>query len=155
MRGVKRWSEMSWQPTKLAHPGLSHLLELVSEAEAEALDLHLWKVLRERIQPRGAVLPHYHDVVALIHFLHGTVEVHLGEQRFTSGPGDFIIARAGMIHSVTNFGQHASEQVSIFIPERVRNHYGTTTLIDDSRRGEASRCESTGGLMSRRGGFES
>lgn len=95
------------------------------------MGLHLWRILRERIEPGGAVLPHRHDVTEVIHFIQGEVNVLLGQTRLVCQPGDSIIVPDGLVHGVANYGQGITEQVSFFIPARDLDVFGHTDLIHD------------------------
>ena len=102
---------------------------LLSAEEARELNLHLWQVLREKIEPGGAVLPHFHDTAEIIHFLIGEVKTLLGEERNISGPGDTVIVPAGTVHGISNTGVAPSEQISFFIPEKDKEDFGHTELV--------------------------
>jgi quercetin dioxygenase-like cupin family protein len=102
---------------------------LLSAEEAGELNLHLWQVLREKIELGGAVLPHFHDTAEIIHFLIGEVKTLLGEERNISGPGDTLIVPAGTVHGISNTGVAPSEQISFFIPEKDKEDFGHTELV--------------------------
>ena len=87
-------------------------------------------MLIEKIEPGGAVLPHFHDVAEIIHFLEEEVSVLLGEQRAICHPGDTIIVPAGVVHSVANKGARDSRQVSIFLPHIGKEDFGNTELVE-------------------------
>ncbi len=123
---LRRREDMDWITAPL-HEGLFQQ-SLISPEEAETLNLHLWQVLREKIEPGGSVLPHTHDVTEIIHFLQGEVAVLLGEQRTICRPGDTITAPAGVVHGVANRGETASGQISFFIPETGKENFGHTEL---------------------------
>jgi hypothetical protein len=80
MRGE---DEIEWLPAAL-HRQLVQK-ELLSPAEAGELNLQLWKILRERTEPGGTVLPHTHDTAEIIHFTRGEVRALLGEERTDCG----------------------------------------------------------------------
>ena len=102
---------------------------LLSAEEAGELNLHLWQVLREKIEPGGAVLPHFHDTAEIIHFVIGGVKTLVGEERRNCGPGDTLIVPAGTVHGVSNIGNAPSEQISFFIPEKDKEDFGRTELV--------------------------
>ena len=105
-----RWDDLEWGPMP-RHPGLFHK-EILSKEEWEKIDLRIWKVLIEKIEPRGAVLPHYHDVAEIIHFMEEEVSVILGEERTICHPGDSLVVPAGIVHSVANKGEFISPSCS-------------------------------------------
>ncbi len=123
-----RWDEIEWNPAPL-HLGLFYK-EVLSKEEWAARSLRVWKVLIEKIEPGGAVLPHFHDVAEIIHFLEEEVSVLLGEQRAICHPGDTIIVPAGVVHSVANKGARDSRQVSIFLPHIGKEDFGNTELVE-------------------------
>ena len=103
--------------------------DLLSPEDAKSLNLHLWQILRERIEPGGAVLPHFHDTAEIIHFIHGEVTALLGDERKACGPGDTLIVPAGTVHGVSNRGDGPSEQISFFIPEKGKEDFGHTERV--------------------------
>ena len=123
-----RWDEIEWNPAPL-HLGLFYK-EVLSKEEWAARSLRVWKVLIEKIEPGGAVLPHFHDVAEIIHFLEEEVSILLGEQRAICHPGDTIIVPAGVVHSVANKGARDSRQVSIFLPHIGKEDFGNTELVE-------------------------
>ena len=126
MRGE---GEIEWLPAAL-HRQLVQK-ELLSPAEAGELNLQLWKILRERIAPDGAVLPHTHATAEIIHFTGGVGRALRGVERTDCGPGDTLIVPAGTIHGVSNTGAGPSEQISFFIPEKGKENFGHTELEPD------------------------
>lgn len=123
-----RWDDLEWGPMP-RHPGLFHK-EILSKEEWEKIDLRIWKVLIEKIEPGGAVLPHYHDVAEIIHFLEKEVSVILGEKRTICHPGDSLVVPAGTVHSVANKGVYDSKQISFFLPHIGKEDYGHTELVE-------------------------
>ena len=121
--------ELEW--TAAARHRELYQQSLVSAEEARRLNLQLWKVLREKIEPGGAVLPHFHDTAEIIHFLIGNVNALVGEERRICGPGDTLIVPAETIHGVSNTGNAPSEQISFFIPEKNKENFGHTDLVPD------------------------
>ncbi|MDP6276994.1 MAG: cupin domain-containing protein [Nitrospinota bacterium] len=115
MRGE---DEIEWLPAAL-HRQLVQK-ELLSPAEAGELNLQLWKILRERTEPGGTVLPHTHDTAEIIHFTRGEVRALLSEERTDCGPGDTLIVPAGAIHGVSNTAAGPSEQISLHPRKRKR-----------------------------------
>ena len=124
---LRREEEMEWAVAPLHHRLFQKTL--ISPEESNELKLHLWKILREKIDPGGAVLPHTHDVTEVIYFTQGEVAALLGEKRMHCRPGDAIVAPAGVVHGVANKGNTASEQISFFIPEIDNNNFGHTRLV--------------------------
>ena len=125
-----RWDEIEWNPAPL-HLGLFYK-EVLSKEEWAARSLRVWKMLVDKIEPGGAVLPHFHDVAEIIHFLEEEVSILLGEQRAICHPGDTIIVPAGVVHSVANKGARDSRQVSIFLPHTGNEDedFGNTELVE-------------------------
>lgn len=128
---IRRQEEMEWVGASL-HNSLFQKT-LISSEESIKLNLHLWKVLREKIEPGGAVLPHTHDVTEIIHFIEGEVAVLLGENRMHCRPGDAIVAPAGVVHGVANRRKTPSEQISFFIPEIDKKNFGHTRLVPEEK----------------------
>ncbi|MEE8110525.1 MAG: cupin domain-containing protein [bacterium] len=124
---IRRLSDLDWVPLP-GSPNVSHK-ELLSREESASLDLKLWRVLFEKIEPGAAVLPHYHDVTEVIHFVRGEVHVLLGEQRSVCQPGDSLVVRSGVVHSVANKGSGPSTQVSFFIPGATQVEFGRTEWV--------------------------
>ena len=125
-----RWDEIEWRQIP-KHPGLFNK-EVLSKEEWAARSLRVWKMLVDKIEPGGAVLPHFHDVAEIIHFLEEEVSVLLGEQRAICHPGDTIIVPAGVVHSVANKGGRDSRQISIFLPHTGNEDedFGRTELVE-------------------------
>ncbi|MBD2847079.1 cupin domain-containing protein [Paenibacillus sp. IB182496] len=90
--------------------------ELLPAAKADALRVAVSSILRERIEPGGAVLPHYHDVAEVIHITRGEVRLLMDGRWREFGAGDTFLVPAGAVHAVANRGANASEQISIFLP---------------------------------------
>lgn len=130
---VRSFAEQNWQ-TMPEHRELFYK-ELFSSSEAEELGVSVSGVLRERIEPGGAVLPHTHDVAEVIHFIEGSVRVLVGEEWKNCAPGDTLIVPRGMPHSVENHGESPSHQISMFLP--VVTGLGFTTFLTDVPRAEA------------------
>ena len=124
-----RWDDLEWGPMP-RHPGLFHK-EILSKEEWEKIGLRIWKVLIEKIEPGGAVLPHYHDVAEIIHFLEEEVSVIMGEERTICHPGDSLVVPAGIVHSVANKGERDSKQISFFLPHIGKEDYGRTELVEE------------------------
>ncbi|MFP6869524.1 MAG: cupin domain-containing protein [Nitrospinota bacterium] len=124
-----RWDDLEWGPMP-RHPGLFHK-EILSKEEWEKIGLRIWKVLIEKIEPGGAVLPHYHDVAEIIHFLEEEVSVIMGEERTICHPGDSLVVPAGIVHSVANKGERDSKQISFFLPHIGKEDYGHTELVEE------------------------
>ena len=124
-----RWDDLEWGPMP-RHPGLFHK-EILSKEEWEKIGLRIWKVLIEKIEPGGAVLPHYHDVAEIIHFLEEEVSVIMGEERTICHPGDSLVVPADIVHSVANKGERDSKQISFFLPHIGKEDYGHTELVEE------------------------
>ena len=124
-----RWDDLEWGPMP-RHPGLFHK-EILSKEEWEKIGLRIWKVLIEKIEPGGAVLPHYHDVAEIIHFLEEEVSVIMGKERTICHPGDSLVVPAGIVHSVANKGERDSKQISFFLPHIGKEDYGHTELVEE------------------------
>lgn len=128
MESLIRWfKDLEWHPLP-KNPNVYHK-ELLSRDESASLGLRLWRILFEKIEPGAAVLPHYHDVTEVIHFVQGEVHVLLGEERSVCRPGDSLIVRIGVIHSVANKGGEPSTQVSFFIPRADQQDFGLTVQV--------------------------
>lgn len=97
------------------HPELYHRT-LLSEKEADALKVHVSKILWEKIDVGGAVLPHYHDVAEIIHFIKGKTKVLFNGEWIICNEGETLHVPKGVIHSVYNHDTEPTEQVSIFLP---------------------------------------
>lgn len=123
---LRRREDLEWIPAPL-HEKL-YQRSLLSSDESKKLNLHLWQILREKIEPGGTVLPHTHDVTEVIYFIQGEVNVLLGDQRTICKPGDTIVAPAGVIHGVANRTEVTSGQISFFIPEAGKETFGHTEL---------------------------
>ncbi|HZG55263.1 cupin domain-containing protein [Paenibacillus sp.] len=109
--------------------------EIVSAEEADALGIRMSSILWEKIGVGGQVLPHYHDVVEVIHITVGQVKLLLpnGEWKPYQA-GDTFQVPAGVLHSVANAGDTPSEQISIFVPvdpNAPGNAFFNTTLVED------------------------
>ncbi|HZG77776.1 MAG TPA: cupin domain-containing protein [Paenibacillus sp.] len=109
--------------------------EIVSAAEADAMGIRMSSILWEKIGVGGQVLPHYHDVVEVIHITVGKVKLLLAHGEWKSyKAGDTFQVPAGVLHSVANDGDTPSEQISIFVPvdrEAPANSFFNTTLVED------------------------
>ncbi|MGN0328365.1 MAG: isochorismatase family protein [Lachnospira sp.] len=91
-------------------------------ADAETLkssDIALSRVMYEKIEPLGQVMPHTHEVAEIICFIKGRVEAYVNGSWKKFAAGDTIIVPAGCEHSVKNVDENCeSEQISIFAPMR-------------------------------------
>ena len=109
--------------------------EILSASESDALGIRMSSILWEKIGVGGQVLPHYHDVVEIIHITVGRVKLLLpnGEWKAYQA-GDTFQVPAGVLHSVANAGDAPSEQISIFVPVDAgapANSFFNTTLVED------------------------
>ncbi len=111
---VKRSHEIEWAPI-LAHPGLFHR-EIVSAQEADSMGIRMSSILWEKIEVGGAVLPHYHNVVEIIHIIKGNVLLLCNGEWKSYHEGDTFHVPAKVVHSVMNNDTSPTEQVSIFVP---------------------------------------
>jgi mannose-6-phosphate isomerase-like protein (cupin superfamily) len=124
--------EMTWE----LMPNHIHLYhrEIVSAAQADTMGMRMSSILWERIGVGGQVVPHYHDVVEIIHITAGQVKLLCNGEWETYKAGDTFHVPAGVIHSVANDGEHPSEQISIFVPCELDvppNSFFNTTLVED------------------------
>jgi mannose-6-phosphate isomerase-like protein (cupin superfamily) len=124
--------EMTWE----LMPNHIHLYhrEIVSAAQADTMGMRMSSILWERIGVGGQVVPHYHDVVEIIHITTGQVKLLCNGQWKAYKAGDTFHVPAGVIHSVANDGEHPSEQISIFVPcelDTSPNSFFHTTLVED------------------------
>ena len=89
----------------------------VSEDDAKYSGIGVSRMIYERIEPEGQVLPHTHEVGEIIHITKGEVSLLLNGEWTDFAAGDTFIVPAGNIHSVKNRRTDiASEQISCFIP---------------------------------------
>ncbi|GIQ70623.1 cupin domain-containing protein [Xylanibacillus composti] len=108
--------------------------EIVSAEQADAMGMRMSSILWEKIDVGGQVLPHYHDVVEIIHITVGTVKLLCNGEWQTFKSGDTFHVPAGVVHSVANAGDAPSEQISIFVPvdeQAPANSFFGTTLVAD------------------------
>ena len=124
---IRRFDDLEFLPLP-NNPNVYHK-QLLSRDESASLGLKLWRILFEKIEPAAAVLPHYHDVTEVIHFIRGEVHVLLGGERSVCQPGDSLIVPSGVVHSVANKGREPSTQVSFFIPEAGQEDFGLTEQV--------------------------
>lgn len=128
---VLEGATMTWEPI-LGHPHLEHR-EILDAGSADALGVRVSSILWERIGVGGAVLPHYHDVVEIIHITRGRVNLLCDGQWRSFGAGDTFHVPAGAIHSVANDDTGPTEQISIFLPvadDNPTNRFFETHLVD-------------------------
>lgn len=108
--------------------------EIVSAAQADKLGISMSSILWEKLGVGGQVVPHYHDVVEIIHITVGEVKLLSGGEWHSYRAGDTFHVPAGTVHSVANAGDSPSEQISIFLPsgeQAVPNSFFGTTIIED------------------------
>lgn len=123
---------MEWQLMP-NHVELYHR-EILSAKQADALGIRMNSVLWEKIGVGGQILPHYHDVVEIIHITVGRVKLLCNGVWKTCKAGDTFHVPAGVVHSVANDGGIPSEQISIFVPvepDAPANVYFGTTIVED------------------------
>ncbi|WP_054939586.1 cupin domain-containing protein [Paenibacillus ihuae] len=124
--------EMTWELMP-NHIELYHR-EIVSAAHADKLGIRMSSILWEKLGVGGQVVPHYHDVVEIIHITVGEVKLLSNGEWSSYRAGDTFHVPAGVVHSVANAGDSPSEQISIFLPaeEQVApNSFFGTTIIED------------------------
>ncbi|MGN8644893.1 cupin domain-containing protein [Gracilibacillus sp. HCP3S3_G5_1] len=129
---VLKGEQMTWEPMS-DHLHLFHK-EILSAEKADELGVHASSILWEKIDVGGQVLPHFHDVVEIIHITTGKVKLLQNGNWQSYQAGDTFQVPAGVIHSVANDGQEPSEQISIFLPVTeppVANSFFSTTLVDE------------------------
>lgn len=105
--------------------------ELVNANEADQLGIGLSSILWEKLEVGGQVLPHYHDVVEIIHITVGEVQLLCNGEWKNCKAGDTFLIPKGAIHSVKNNDTKPTEQISIFIPAAVEvqpNQFFETVL---------------------------
>ncbi|MEK3675258.1 cupin domain-containing protein [Paenibacillus sp. FSL R10-2771] len=125
-------ADMTWELMP-NHIELYHR-EIVSAAQADRLGIMMSSILWEKLGVGGQVLPHYHDVVEIIHITVGEVKLLCEGEWYSYRAGDTFHVPAGVVHSVANAGDSPSEQISIFVPAEANvpaNHFFGTTLIED------------------------
>ncbi|MBW4082571.1 cupin domain-containing protein [Paenibacillus sp. S150] len=123
---------MSWELMP-NHIELYHR-EIVSAAQADKLGIRMSSILWEKLGVGGQVVPHYHDVVEIIHITVGEVKLLSGGEWYSYRAGDTFHVPAGVVHSVANAGDSPSEQISIFLPseeQALPNSFFGTTIIED------------------------
>lgn len=117
------------------HINLYHR-EILSAKDADSMEISASSILWERIDVGGQVLPHYHDVVEVIHITKGKVKVLCNGEWQSHQAGDTIQVPAGSLHSVANDDIEATEQISIFIPvqqERKANSFFGTVIVGEDQ----------------------
>jgi mannose-6-phosphate isomerase-like protein (cupin superfamily) len=130
---------MPWTPIK-AHPELYHR-EIVDAAKADELGIKVSSVLWERIGVGGQVLPHYHDVVEVIHITVGKVKLLCNGEWVSYQAGDTFHVPARTVHSVANDDDKPTEQISIFLPADANvpsNSFFQTFMVDATVYGQPS-----------------
>ncbi|NOU64957.1 cupin domain-containing protein [Paenibacillus sp. LMG 31461] len=128
---VLRGEPLPWTPIA-AHPELYHR-EIMDAALADALGVRVSSILWERIGVGGQVLPHYHDVVEVIHITVGKVKLLCNGEWVSYQAGDTFHVPALTIHSVANDDTQPTEQISIFLPADANvpsNSFFQTYLVD-------------------------
>ncbi len=121
---IRRFDDLPWVPLP-GNPNVN-VKELLSRDESGSLNLRLWRILFEQIEPGAAVLPHFHDTAEVIHFIQGEVHVLVGEERSVCRPGDALIVESGTIHGVANRGSAPTTQISYFVPKADQADFGRT-----------------------------
>ncbi|MDM5340527.1 cupin domain-containing protein [Fictibacillus enclensis] len=109
--------------------------EIVKAKEADELGIGLSSILWEKLEVGGQVLPHYHDVVEIIHITVGQVQLLCNNEWKKFKAGDTFLIPKRAIHSVKNDGTQPSEQISIFLPaftDIPPNQFFGTTLTPEN-----------------------
>jgi mannose-6-phosphate isomerase-like protein (cupin superfamily) len=125
-------AEMTWELMP-NHIELYHR-EIVSAEQADRLGIRMSSILWEKLGVGGQVVPHYHDVVEIIHITVGEVKLLCDGEWYSYRAGDTFHVPANVVHSVANAGDSPSEQISIFVPAEENvpaNSFFGTTLIED------------------------
>jgi mannose-6-phosphate isomerase-like protein (cupin superfamily) len=128
---VLQGEPLPWTPI-IAHPELYHR-EIMDAAMADALGVKVSSILWERIGVGGQVLPHYHDVVEVIHITVGKVKLLCNGKWVSYQAGDTFHVPAQTIHFVANDDSQPTEQISIFLPADANvpsNSFFQTYLVD-------------------------
>ena len=111
--------------------------EIVKSKEADALGIGLSSILWEKLEVGGQVLPHYHDVVEIIHITVGQVQLLCNKEWKKFKAGDTFLIPKGVIHSVKNDDTQPTEQISIFLPtfaEIPPNEFFKTILTPENEK---------------------
>lgn len=123
--------KMEWKPME-DHRALFHR-EIVTAKQADEMGIRASSILWEKIDVGGQVLPHYHDVAEIIHITVGKVKLLCNGEWKSYQAGDTFHVPAGVIHSVANDDNRASEQISVFLPvdeNTPPNQFFNTFLVD-------------------------
>jgi mannose-6-phosphate isomerase-like protein (cupin superfamily) len=139
---VLRGEPLPWTPIP-AHPELYHR-DIMDAALADALGVRVSSILWERIGVGGQVLPHYHDVVEVIHITVGKVKLLCNGEWVSYQAGDTFHVPALTIHSVANDDTQPTEQISIFLPADANvpsNSFFQTYLVDATVYGHPTATE--------------
>jgi quercetin dioxygenase-like cupin family protein len=102
-------------PREGSSPGLE-VSDLVDAAQGS----HALKIGELTVAPNARVPRHIHpNTEEAMIILEGTLEVVLGDQRITVGPGDTILAPAGTVHGFLNRAQEAARLLFVFPTHQV------------------------------------
>ncbi len=112
---VNKKNDLSWIKNE-EHKAV-YYKDCVSPMDAKNSGIGVSRVMYEKLEPNGQVLPHTHNVGEIIYVTSGEVSLLLNGEWKDMEAGDTFIVPAGNIHSVRNRrADIASEQVSSFIP---------------------------------------
>lgn len=127
---VHQWDQLAMIKNTV-HPNL-YQKQLMMPLDADRMQTSLHAVLFERLEEKGAVLPHTHDCCEVICITKGQVEAYYQGSWHHHKAGDTIIVPAQEIHSVYNHCEDSAEQISIFLPvgKQVSNRMFSTEIID-------------------------
>ena len=106
--------DTDWEPLK-NNINIFHK-EIVCANDSNGLNINLNSILWEKIDVDGKLLPHYHNVVEIIHIVKGKVRFLTNGEWKELKAGDTILVPEDTVHSVENKEPTPAEQVSIFIP---------------------------------------
>lgn len=98
-----------------AAPGLE-VYDLVDATQGS----HSLKIGELTMAPNARVPRHIHpNTEEAMIILEGTLEVVLGDQRITAGPGDTVLAPAGTVHGFLNRSQEPARLLFVFPTHQV------------------------------------
>ena len=97
-------------PTEESYPGVERVLLVNAIRGSKSL-----LVAHLTIQPGASVSTHFHpDTEEAMVIVEGTLEAILGEQAVTLGPGDTVLAPAGVKHGFVNRSSARARLVAAF-----------------------------------------
>ena len=102
--------QISDAPSGEGFPGVNRVV--LVDANQGALSLHVGHLT---ISPGSSVTTHIHpDTEAAMVILEGSLEAILGNETVTVGPGDTLLAPAGVKHGFVNRTQEAAKLLAVF-----------------------------------------